>query len=178
MVVLLALMVSAALPIATVDAGSVVVLRDRSVLIGDVATLKGSPSIAASLKQLRIARLPVGRHHVTLSSAAVADLIRRAAPGLVVRTTDVGTIELVAPAGPSVMRKKAPGDSTGLEIAAAPSIKRGDRLFLVSKVGPITIDRPVTALQSSDAPAGKVFVRTGDGDVLVAETQILEGGAR
>lgn len=109
----------------------------------------------------------------------MADLIRRAAPGLIVRAAGDGTIELIGPAETSAAtREKAPVNSTRAELAAAPAIKRGDRLFLVSTVGPIVIDRPVTALQTSELPSGKVFVRTDDGDVLAVQAQILEGGAR
>ena len=56
--------------------------------------------------------------------------------------------------------------------AAVPVIAKGDRLTLVSQVGPITIERPVTALQGARPHDRRIFVRTDDGDVFAAPIRI------
>lgn len=61
------------------------------------------------------------------------------------------------------------GDYLGrLLLTEAPSISRGDKLTLVSKDGPVTILRQVTALQDAGPHQHRLFVRTGDGAVFSA----------
>ena len=55
----------------------------------------------------------------------------------------------------------------GASFAAAPiGVRRGDKLALSSRVGPVTITRPVTALQSVRAGDKQLFVKTDDGEVF------------
>lgn len=51
---------------------------------------------------------------------------------------------------------------------AGPAIRQGQRLLLASRTGSVTIERPVTAVQSARPSDGKIFVRTDDGEVFAA----------
>jgi hypothetical protein len=70
-----------------------------------------------------------------------------------------------------------PGDYLGqLLVTDAPAVARGDKLTLVSKAGPVTISRQVTALQSAAPEQRRLFVRTDDGSVFSAP--ITAGASR
>ena len=70
----------------------------------------------------------------------------------------------------------APVDS-GDSSPVATAISRGDRLTLVSHVGPITIERPVTALQGARPQDQRIFVRTDDGEVFAATIDVRESAS-
>jgi hypothetical protein len=70
-----------------------------------------------------------------------------------------------------------PGDYLGqLLVTDAPAVARGDKLTLVSKAGPVTISRQVTALQSAAPEHRRLFVRTEDGSVFSAP--LAAGGSQ
>ena len=56
------------------------------------------------------------------------------------------------------------------------AVRRGDGLRLVSRIGPVAVERSVTALQPA-LPGGKIFVRDPDGQVFAARFQ-AEGDAQ
>lgn len=51
-----------------------------------------------------------------------------------------------------------------IDIPASAPIEAGDTLTLVASVGPVTVERSVTALQPG-GPGGRVFVQDGEGQV-------------
>lgn len=57
------------------------------------------------------------------------------------------------------------------KLAEAPALRRGDKLRLASKVGPVTIERPVTLAQGARPNGRKVFVRTNDGEIIAAKIE-------
>lgn len=71
--------------------------------------------------------------------------------------------------GMLVARRDLPaGRALGNLVAAAPeTVARGDTMTLVSRAGPVTVERPVTALQSGRA-GRRVFVRDSAGHVFAA----------
>lgn len=56
-------------------------------------------------------------------------------------------------------------------LEAAPGVRRGQRLTLASSVGPVMIERPVTAVQAAKPRDRRIFVRTADGEILSAPLQ-------
>lgn len=54
-----------------------------------------------------------------------------------------------------------------LALPGAPDIDKGDKLTLVSAVGPVRVERQVVALQAGRS-GGRVFVRDAEGQVLAA----------
>ena len=58
-------------------------------------------------------------------------------------------------------------------VPLAPAVKRGDGLRLISRVGPVTIERAVTAMQGGNAGL-PVFVRDPDGNVFAVRTARME----
>ena len=176
MIAVLAMLAAAAVPIAAVDGAAFVSLHSRDVAIGDVASVSGPATAVVNLRKVVIARLPEGRERIGLSRVSLAFLIRRAVPGLAVRAPTGGVIDLVAAIEPRLVR--AAPSSSNIALPIAPTIKRGDHLFLRSSVGPITIDRPVTALQSARYVDERLFVHTDDGEVLAVHPQTDQGGMR
>lgn len=71
-------------PVATLRPGGNIDLRDRQVRIGDVARIDDAGGIP-NLERRIVAMLPESRRLLTVSRAALAGLIRRAVPGLVIR---------------------------------------------------------------------------------------------
>lgn len=68
----------------------------------------------------------------------------------------------------------AAGTNVGrLAVTAAPAVRRGESLRLVSRVGPVEIERPVTAMQEA-RPARRVFVRDADGQVFAVRLDETE----
>lgn len=133
------------------------------VRLSDVADLSALP---ASLRD-RTAGTPVARvqsREQVVSSRAIARRARAAVPVLSAWLPEgaeqfirVRSIEAVEPA-----RAVAP-------IATPPSfaISAGDAVTLRTQVGPVVVEREVTALQAA-RPGHSVFVRTADGVALSA----------
>jgi len=71
--------------------------------------------------------------------------------------------------GSAVASRDLPaGSPLGHLIVPPPAaVARGDAMTLVSRAGPVTVERPVTALQSVQ-DGGRVFVRDGSGHVFAA----------
>ena len=138
-----------------------VALGSRQVRLGDVATLIEAGRLAA-LRGRVIAELPVAGGSIMLSRTAVASLVRRAAPDLIVVAGAPGTITFIAPV--RSVRRAPPGSQPR---AAVRPVASGVRLTLVSSVGAVTIERSVTTLQPA-RPGRRVFVRDTDGNVVVA----------
>ena len=68
-----------------------------------------------------------------------------------------------------VARRDLPAGSPLGRLVAAPAeaVARGDAMTLVSRAGPVTIERPVTALQPG-REGGRVFVRDSAGHIFAA----------
>jgi hypothetical protein len=190
-----------------------IALSRPAVSLADVARGAGAKDLGR-LATVEIARLPVGRDRLSLSRHAIAILVRRAVPGIVVGEGDarIVTFRLVRhdqpgagscmvtsvalAAGAAITRDKVAagqctavtagvrydaarrifiarrdlpaGGALGRLVAPAPdTIARGDALTLVSRVGPVTVERQVTALQSS-REGRRVFVRDSGGRVFAA----------
>ena len=206
---------------ATIVGGSSLMLTDRveivvarpAVTLGDVAAVPEAKGLGR-LATVEIAHLPVGRDRLSLSRRAIAVLVRRAVPGIVVGEGDarivtfrlarqhqpdagpcqVTNIALAAGAtitrdsaatGPCaaaprnvrydaarrafVARRDIPaGSALGRLVLPSPdTVVRGDVLTLLSQAGPVTVERPVTALQPS-REGRRVFVRDSGGRVFAA----------
>jgi len=73
------------------------------------------------------------------------------------------------------LRDLAAGDIIlRVENFALPEVRQGEELQLRTQVGPVLIERRVTALQPG-RHGGKIFVKTEDGDIFATS---LEGVAR
>lgn len=203
-----AAIVAASLVLTDLDS---VILRDRLVRIGDVA--RADDAIAGMV----IARLPAGRSGVSLSRRAIAALIRRAVPGVVIsggeRPGDIALAMVPLPkdgvpasncyvarralrAGETVttdlVERGRCGSARGvlmfdteqqkvltrkevgagaplgrLRLPQAPAVRTGDAVTLVARVGPVTIERNVIAMQAGTSGRA-LFVRSGDGKVFAA----------
>jgi len=186
-----------------------IALSHPAVTLADVAQADGLGRLAA----VEIARLPVGRDRLSLSRRAIAVLVRRAVPGIVVDGGDArivtfryvrrvganaGACQVTSAAiaaGAAITRDKvaagpcAPaagvrydvaldsavasrdlpaGSPLGHLVVRPPTtVARGDAMTLVSRAGPVTVERPVTALQSG-REGGRVFVRDSGGHVFAA----------
>lgn len=212
-------MVAIVLAAAIVGGGSLVLteraeiaLTRPTVTLADVVRGAGAKDLGR-LAAVEIARLPIGRDRLSLSWRAIAVLVRRAVPGIVIGDGDarIVTFRLVrrdrpgagpclvtnatlaadaaitrdkVAAGPCatvsdvrydatrrafVARRDLPaGSALGRLVAPAPeTVARGDALTLVSRAGPVTVERPVTALQPG-RDGRRVFVRDGGGRVFAA----------
>lgn len=145
--------------IAAVSAGLVtfrdapsVLGQDRNVRIGDVV----ASALPAELARRIILRVPEHRRSITVSHMALASLVRRAAPNL--RIADgTGSIVFVA-------RDRQHVEPPVADAVARPSIGKGEAIRLVATMGPVRIERVVTALQ--DASGSRIFVRDEDGQVF------------
>lgn len=154
--VALLLLALAAMPVEIV-APRTVTLADRTLRVSDVVS--GAAALPPAVRHTVIARLPAGGR-VDLSRAALASLVRRELPGISMADTALtGAVTFVIPK--PVAAKISPAAPVG---APAPAIKRGAGLHLISTSGPVRIERPVTALQSSRGK--RVFVRDADGAVF------------
>lgn len=136
-------------------ASAQVALATPSIRLGDIAYVTDQ-----RLRYIELARLPRGTSRLVLTRAALAGLVRRALPGLSVGEGAGGsvTFRFTLPARPAAR-------SHDLPKLAPPLIVRGDQMTLVSRNGPVTIERSVTALQPG-AAGGRVFVRDGAGHVF------------
>lgn len=130
-----------------------VMLAEPVVRVGDVA-VGGGP-----VARVVIARLPRGRVEIALSRRALAALIRRAVPGVTVAEDRQN--EIVTLRAPSVIRRISPEPA---RLPEPPEVKTGDRLTLVSRSGPVTVERQVTALQPGRS-SRRLFVRDDAGQV-------------
>lgn len=129
------------------------VLRpDRVVRVGDVIV----SALPAELAQRIVLRVPEHKRTITVSRLALATLVRRVAPNL--RIADgTGNILFVARDRPRV-------GEPGAALMARPAIAKGEAIRLVATMGPVRIERVVTALQ--DASGSRIFVRNEDGQVF------------
>lgn len=211
--IMLAVLLLALSPAATLVATDRVELEAREVRLGDVAAWQGPDGLGSIV----IARLAEGRPAVRLSREELTNLIRQRVPAIHVGAAASGSILLVAPARAvspkehclELVMAKAAGEELlagdvvsapcpeampepalrfdrvtrahvvphALDAGAvipfarlieAPALRRGDRLTLASKVGPVTIERPVTLAQGARPFDRKIFVRTNDGEILAA----------
>lgn len=190
------------------DRGEIVLSRP-AVTLADVAGRGG----LGRLGVVEIARLPVGRDRLSLSRRAIATLVRRAVPGMVVDGGDARIVTFryvrraeagaggcqvtsaVLAAGTAITRDKIAagpciaaaairydaargylvarrdlpaGSPLGHLVVPPPAtVARGDSMTLVSRAGPVTVERSVTALQSGSV-GRRVFVRDGRGHVFAA----------
>ncbi|WP_066807583.1 flagella basal body P-ring formation protein FlgA [Sphingomonas asaccharolytica] len=190
------------------DRGEIVLSRP-AVTLADVAGRGG----LGRLGVVEIARLPVGRDRLSLSRRAIATLVRRAVPGMVVeggdarivtfryvRRAEVGAggcqvtsaaiaagtaitrdkiaagpctaaaaIRYGAARGYLVARRDLPAGSPLGHLVVPPpaTVAKGDSMTLVSRAGPVTVERPVIALQSGSV-GRRVFVRDSRGHVFAA----------
>lgn len=187
-----------------------IVLSRPAVTLADVAGRGGLGRLGA----VEIARLPVGRGRLSLSRRAIAALVRRAVPGMVVESGDARIVTFryvrraeagaggcqvtsaAIAAGAAITRDKiASGPCTAAAVAirydaargylvarrdlpaGSPlghlvvpppaTVAKGDAMTLVSRVGPVTVERSVTALQSGSV-GRRVFVRDRGGHVFAA----------
>jgi len=204
--------------LAAAFAGGSLVLTDRGEIVLSrpaltLADVAGSGNLGR-LGAVEIARLPVGRDRLSLSRRAIATLVRRAVPGIVVDGGDArivtfrfvrraeageGACEVTSAAlaaGTAITRDKIavgpcaaataalrydaargylvagrdlPAGSPLGHLAVPPpaTVARGDAMTLVSRAGPVTVERPVTALQSG-REGKRVFVRDSRGHVFAA----------
>jgi hypothetical protein len=191
------------------DRGEIVLSRP-AVTLADVAQAADLGRLGA----MEIARLPVGRDRLSLSRRAIAALVRRAVPGIVVESGDArivtfryvrraevgaagcqvtsaalaagaaitrdkiaaGPCAMATPAlrydaasGYLVARHDLPAGSPLGHLAVPPpaTVARGEAMTLISRAGPVTIERPVTALQPGHV-GRRVFVRDSRGHVFAA----------
>jgi len=56
-----------------------------------------------------------------------------------------------------------------VSLAAAPAVRRGQKIVIGGAVGPVQVQRTVVALQSVTASGQRLFVRDGDGEVFAAK---------
>lgn len=161
--------------LAALVAAPMAVVAPRSVQLSEpllrVADVVTSPAALPVLRRsLVIARLPRTASRITLSRAALASLVRRALPGVALADTEVaGNVTFMLP------QQVLHAPRTAVPLAAKPPIVPGQTLQLASRVGPVGIERPVTALQVSRGK--RVFVRDTDGTVFSVRVA-TEGGVR
>jgi len=195
--------------LALADRGEIVLSRP-AVTLADVAGRGGLGRLGA----VEIARLPVGRDRLSLSRRAIAALVRRAVPGMVVeggdarivtfryvRRAEAGAggcqatsaaiaagaaitrdkiaagpcaaittaIRYGATRGYLVARRDLPAGSPLGHLVVPPpaTVAKGDAMTLVSRAGPVTVERSVIALQSGSV-GRQVFVRDRGGHVFAA----------
>lgn len=127
--------------------------------LADVAEIRGAD--AASARMLEIARVRSTATPQTISRSQLIQLIRQAVPGADIRGKTAGAVAIrsIADALPP---------QPGVYEAEAPTVTRGQRVRLSSVVGPVTIERTVTALQNAGSSAMRLFVRSDDGEVFSA----------
>lgn len=164
MMTLLPLLALAAAPVGIV-APHVVNLPDRLVHVSDVVT--GTSALPPAARRLVLARLPRGAGRISLTRAALASLVRRGLPGVALADRALaGKVTFMVPAPGVAPRAAMPVPR------ARPAIERGATLHLTSRAGPVRIERPVTALQSS--MGRRVFVRDADGAVFAVRVARAE----
>lgn len=138
-------------------------VRGDTVRLGDIADLSALPeALRARAIATPVARVREGSQ--SLSTRVMAARARAAIPGLspwlTVEGDDLVHVTSVREATPPAPR---------VAVASIPvsAVLAGDVLTLHIEVGPVTVERPVRALQSGSA-GRYVFVRTADGSVIRA----------
>lgn len=64
----------------------------------------------------------------------------------------------------------APGDYLGeVRLGQRAVVRRGDKLTLKSRAGPVVVERPVVALQSGKPTDRRIFVETSEGEILATD---------
>ncbi|WP_444854797.1 flagella basal body P-ring formation protein FlgA [Sphingosinicella sp.] len=145
---------------ATLRPADALALHDRRVRLGDVAQVSGTER-ASEFESRVIAMLPAARRSVTLQRAALADLIRRAVPGLAVRggpdalvirrdrqllqSADAGCFVLTSPVASGAMLRSS-------DLTATPCTGRGDDGALVR------VDRAAGALRAAQSLPGGAYL--------------------
>lgn len=162
-------------PVATLRPGEDIVLRDRPLRIGDIARIDHAGGIP-DLERRIVAMLPERRRTVTVSRAALAGLIRRAVPGLVIRH-GAGAMTLRLPA-PSA-RASRPCFALAAPVAQG-ALLRPSGLAETACAGPdrggtaVRLDRRTGALRAAAAlPAGAYL-----GRIAVPSPPDIERGQR
>jgi hypothetical protein len=171
MPVTIALAVAAGLAAAPAS-GERIEIDGAAVRLGDLAPLAGFAAAARAPGADRIvAMLPPGRSRIVVTRGALAGRVRRAAPA-------AGALSVENADAPVTIVRRLPvrtaADPAADDAAAAAAadarqepagIARGSSLTLVSRVGPVTITREVTAMQPG-RPGGRMFVRDPEGAVF------------
>lgn len=147
------MLITAALAVAslTLTDRASVTLATRDVRVGDVATSAGP------IARVVIARLPAGGREIVLSHRALAALIRRAIPGVMVVGADKPGHKSLRVVEPRLTRRT-------MRLPDPPAVQTGDELTLISRAGPVTVERSVTALQPGRS-GRRLFVRDRAGHV-------------
>lgn len=135
-------------------------------------------------------RAPARRHEAKGASGACAATAQPVAQDAALKTADIVTVpcearEVGAPVRfdrrASAVRASAhlpAGTRLGrLALPAAPNVDRGDELTLLSRVGPVSVERQVVALQAGRS-GGRVFVRDAEGQVVSAPLSVQPEVAR
>ena len=144
-----------------------VTLRDGALHVSDV--VDAATVLPPAARRVVIARLPVAGGHIDLSRVALAGLVRRGLPGIALNDKALtGKVTFVVPRPVAAKVSHARPDA-----APEPAIKRGAALHLISRAGPVRIERSVTALQTSRGK--RVFVRDADGTVFAVRVTPSEG---
>ncbi|HKC03569.1 MAG TPA: hypothetical protein VKC17_09730 [Sphingomicrobium sp.] len=141
-----------------------VAVADGHVRLADIAEVSGAD--AAAFAGIEIARVPGNVAALPIARVKLASLIERAIPGARVSGDLDGHVTLHSMTAPSAAVSLPYSPDT-------PAIERGQKLTLVSTVGPVVIQRPVVAAQSAAKSDSRLFVRTDDGEVISAP---LAGG--
>lgn len=139
--------------------GSVVALSD----VADVSVLPDGLRLLAT--RVPVARVRDGEQ--TLSSKVMASRARSAIPALASwlpsnSDHDVVIVAQTPDLPANTIRPRA--------LPVGPMIEVGDRLSVVTRVGPVEVARDVQALQSAH-PGQHLFVLTKNGDVLTAQVE-------
>lgn len=154
----LALMVAAIGPNEVILTGrGVIALREHTIRLKDVVARGAALGAAAGIE---IARVPAGSAGLTLSRRAIATLVRRSIPGLTVAGVNMRTIDFRVPLKPRLV------SSAAVDLPK-PAVASGDAMTLAVRVGPVTVERPVTAMQPGHV-GKRVFVRDTAGHVFSA----------
>lgn len=143
------------------------VFRAETTVSGPVVTLADVADLSSLPPRLRerAERLPVATistSRTVLSTRAVSARARAAVPGLTSWLPDRTDRDIVALA-PALAAAPA-----ALRVAADGAIQTGDRLTVRVEVGPVAVEREVTALQAGQ-PGRDLFVRTAEGVLLTVQ---------
>jgi len=164
---LLPLLALAMMPVEIVTPRTVT-LPDGALHVSDV--VDAAAALPPAARRVIIARFPAAVSHIDLSRAALASLVRRGLPGIALTGKALtGKVTFVVPRPIAAKVSRARPDA-----APEPAIRRGAALHLVSRAGPVRIERSVTALQASRGK--RVFVRDADGTVFAVRVAAPEAG--
>lgn len=142
-------------------AAAPVVLGPSAVVRLDSPTVRlGSVAASPPHPDRVVLRLAAGATHGEIGRAALVRLVRRAVPGGRLDASRVPAIVRFERSAPAVAHP------TGA-LTAAPAVKPGEKLHVATRVGPVSIEREVLALQQG-RPGRRMFVRAVDGTVFAA----------